>query len=75
MKETSKTYIQQCFDRRITVWCARLDLNQHAERHMLLRHTCIPISPLAHGMDNEIIPQKVSACTETSELRQIKQLE
>ena len=30
-------------------WCARLDLNQHARRHMLLRHTCIPISPLAHG--------------------------
>ena len=28
-------------------WCARLDLNQHARRHMLLRHTCIPISPLA----------------------------
>ena len=31
----------------ISSWCARLDLNQHAERHMLLRHTCIPISPLA----------------------------
>ena len=22
-------------------------MNQHAVRHMLLRHTCIPISPLA----------------------------
>ena len=30
-------------------WCPRLDLNQHAVRHMLLRHTCIPISPLGHG--------------------------
>ena len=28
------------------LWCPRLDLNQHAVRHMLLRHTCIPISPL-----------------------------
>ena len=30
-------------------WCPRLDLNQHAVRHMLLRHTCIPISPLGHA--------------------------
>ena len=29
-------------------WCPRLDLNQHALRHMLLRHTCIPISPHGH---------------------------
>ena len=32
-------------------WCARLDLNQHARRHMLLRHTCIPISPLAQNVN------------------------
>ncbi len=32
-----------------SVWCPRLDLNQHALRHMLLRHTCIPISPLGHS--------------------------
>lgn len=31
------------------LWCPRLDLNQHAVRHMLLRHTCIPISPLGHA--------------------------
>lgn len=37
-----------CLHTDVFVWCARLDLNQHAERHMLLRHTCIPISPLAH---------------------------
>ena len=30
------------------LWCPRLDLNQHALRHMLLRHTCIPISPHGH---------------------------
>ena len=29
-------------------WCPRLDLNQHTFRHMLLRHTCIPISPHGH---------------------------
>ena len=33
-----------------SVWCPRLDLNQHALRHMLLRHTCIPISPLGHRL-------------------------
>ena len=27
-------------------WCPRQDLNLHALLHMLLRHTCIPISPL-----------------------------
>lgn len=27
-------------------WCPRQDLNLYALRHMLLRHACIPISPL-----------------------------
>lgn len=35
-----------------SVWCPRLDLNQHALRHMLLRHTCIPISPHGHIIYN-----------------------
>ena len=34
-----------------SVWCPRLDLNQHVLRHMLLRHTCIPISPLGQYSD------------------------
>ena len=28
-------------------WYAREDLNLHARRHMLLRHACLPIPPLA----------------------------
>ena len=51
-KEAARTASQQMKkdlkEDLISSWCARLDLNQHAERHMLLRHTCIPISPLAH---------------------------
>ena len=27
------------------LWCPEQDLNLHTLRHMLLRHTCIPISP------------------------------
>ena len=50
-KEAARTASQQMKkdlkEDLISSWCARLDLNQHAERHMLLRHTCIPISPLA----------------------------
>ena len=42
----------------ILSWCARLDLNQHAERHMLLRHTCIPISPLAQQFHYNKSPSK-----------------
>ena len=30
-------------------WCPRQDLNLHALLHMLLRHTCIPVSPLGRG--------------------------
>ena len=33
-----------CFSRE--TWCPEQDLNLHTLRHMLLRHTCIPISPL-----------------------------
>lgn len=42
-----------------SVWCPRLDLNQHALRHMLLRHTCIPISPL--GLSLIQTPKLLSA--------------
>ena len=38
------------FPRKIAIWCGWLDLNQHARRHMLLRHTCIPISPHPHKL-------------------------
>ena len=30
-------------------WCPGQDLNLHAVRHMLLRHTCLPVPPPGPG--------------------------
>lgn len=51
-EETSKAHIQQCFDRRISVWCARLDLNQHSRKcgHYHLKVACLPIPPRARTL-------------------------